>query len=61
MAETGGSSDMGIGLALFFGALAILAAGAMAVTVETQVVAAWSFAAAMAAGALSVAAFHLYE
>ena len=52
---------MGIGLALFFGALAILAAGAMAVTVETQVVAAWSFAAAMAAGTLSVAAFHLYE
>jgi hypothetical protein len=51
---------MGIGLALLFGALAVVAAGAMAATVETQVVAAWSFAGAVVAGTLSVAVVHLY-
>ncbi|PSP52310.1 hypothetical protein BRC67_05155 [Halobacteriales archaeon QH_3_68_24] len=60
MSETAGRSDMGIGLALLFGALAVVAAGGMAVTVETQVVAAWSFAGAVVAGTLSVAVLHLY-
>jgi hypothetical protein len=60
MSETVGQSDMGIGLAMLFGVLAVVAAAAMAVTVETQVVAAWSFAGAVVAGTLSVAALHLY-
>jgi hypothetical protein len=51
---------MGIGLAMLFGVLAVVAAGAMAVTVETQVVSAWSFAGAVVAGILSVAALHIY-
>ena len=60
MNETAGRSDMGIGLALLFGALAVVAAGGMAVTVETQVVAAWSFTGAIGAGTLSVAVLHMY-
>jgi len=60
MSETAGPSDMGIGLGILFGVLAVVAAGAMAVTVETQVVAAWAFAGAMVAGTLAVAAFHIY-
>ena len=60
MTETAGGSDMGTGLALLFGVVAVVAAVGMAVTVETQVVAAWFFAAAMVAGTLAVAAPHLY-
>jgi hypothetical protein len=60
MTETAGESDMGMGLALLFGVVAVVAAVGMAVTVETQVVAAWFFAAAMVAGTLAVAAPHLY-
>jgi hypothetical protein len=51
---------MGIGLSLVFGVLAVVAAGVMAVTVETQIVAAFAFAAAMVAGVLAVAAPHLF-
>jgi hypothetical protein len=61
MSETAGQSDMGIGLAMLFGVLAVVAAGAMAVTVETQVVSAWSFAGAVVAGILAVAALHIYS
>jgi hypothetical protein len=60
MSGTAGPSDMGFGLGILFGVLAVVAAGVMAVTVETQVVAAWAFAGATIAGALSVAAFHIY-
>jgi hypothetical protein len=60
MSGTAGSSDMGFGLGILFGVLAVVAAGVMAVTVETQVVAAWAFAGATIAGVLSVAAFHIY-
>jgi len=60
MSETAGQSDMGIGLAMLFGVLAVVAAAAMAVTVETQIVAAWSFAGAVVAGTLAVAALHIY-
>jgi hypothetical protein len=60
MSETAGPSDMGIGLAMLFGVLAVVAAAAMAVTVENQVVSAWSFAGAVVAGSLAVAALHIY-
>ena len=60
MSETVGGTDMGIGLAMMFTVLAILAAVGMALTVEQQVVAAWLFAAAMVAGTVAVAAPHLY-
>ena len=60
MSEMAERSDMGIGLALFFGVLSVLAAAAMAGTVHTQVVAAWSFAVAMIAGTLAVSALHLF-
>jgi hypothetical protein len=60
MVETAAGSDMGIGLSLVFGVLAVVAAGVMAVTVETQTVAAFAFAAAMIAGVLAVAAPHLF-
>lgn len=61
MSETVGATDLGVGLTMAFGVLASLAAVGMALTVETQVVAAWFFAAAMVAGVLSVAAAHLYR
>lgn len=51
---------MGVGLGFAFVVLAVLAAFGMAVAAEAQVVAAWFFAAAMAAGTLAVAAPHLY-
>jgi hypothetical protein len=60
MEETVGGTDMGIGLAMVFTVLAVVAAIGMAVTVEQQVVAAWLFAAAMVAGTVAVAAPHLY-
>lgn len=60
MSETVGHSDVGIGLALAFGLVAVLAAVAMAVTVHDQVVAGWSFAVAMVAGSLAVAALHVF-
>jgi hypothetical protein len=60
MSETAGRTDMGIGLGLFFGVLAVVAAISMAITVHQQVVAAWSFAAAVVSGILSIAAIHLY-
>ena len=60
MAETVASSDMGFGLAMFFGLLAVVAAGGMYVAADEQVVAGASFAAAMIAGTLAVVAVHLY-
>lgn len=60
MAETVGPTDMGIGLAMVFTVLAVVAAAGMAVAVEFQVVTAWLFAAAMVAGTIAVAAPHVY-
>jgi len=60
MDATAGASDVGFGLTLAFVVVAIGAAVVMAVTVETQVVAAWAFAAATVAGTLAVAAPHLF-
>jgi fructose-specific phosphotransferase system IIC component len=60
MAETVAASDMGIGLAMFFGVLALVGAAGMYVMAAQQVLAAWSFAGAIIAGTLAVAAVHLY-
>ncbi|MGM0591064.1 MAG: DUF7525 family protein [Halobacteriota archaeon] len=56
--QTAGS-DMGIGLALVFGFLAVGAAGAMLVLPD-QLMKAWGFAGAMVAGMLAVLVIHLY-
>lgn len=60
--ETASSTDLGVGYPLVFGALAVLAALGMAVFGFTgdQLAAAWTFAGAMVAGSLSVAAYHVY-
>jgi hypothetical protein len=60
MSETVARSDMGIGLALFFGVLAVVGAGGMFVAADQQIVAGWSFALAMVGGTLAIAAVHLY-
>jgi len=60
MTETATGSDMGIGLGLAFVVVAVVAALGMLVAYSDQVVAGWSFALAMVAGTLSVAAIHLY-
>lgn len=56
------TSDKGLGLAVTFSLLSVLAAAAMLGTglVHFQLAAAWSFAAAMVAGVLAILAIHLY-
>ncbi|MUV88920.1 hypothetical protein GJ629_02600 [Halapricum sp. CBA1109] len=61
MAETATASDMGIGLSMLFGALAIVGAGIMYVAAEDQIVAAGGFGLAVLAGSLSIAALHVYD
>lgn len=60
--ETADSTDKGIGLPVLFGVLAVLGAVGLAVFGITgdQVASGLSFAVAMLAGALSVAAYHRY-
>jgi len=53
------STDKGIGLATLFTLLAVAGAGAMLLAPGGQL-AAWGFAGAMVAGALAVAAVHLF-
>jgi hypothetical protein len=60
MSETAGGSDMDIGLGLAFAVIAVFGAFGMLVAYSDQVVAGWSFALAMIAGTLSIAAIHLY-
>lgn len=69
MAETVQISDKGIGLSLTFGVVTVLATLAMLATSYLaylnddggmQVLSGIAFAAAMLAGGLSVAAFHLF-
>ncbi|MFB6140331.1 MAG: hypothetical protein ABEJ26_07830 [Halosimplex sp.] len=60
MSEVAAGSDMGIGLGLVFAVLAVVGAVGMLVTYHDHVVAGSSFALAMIAGVLSVAAVHLY-
>lgn len=57
MAET---TDKGVGLALAFGALAVVGAGAMLFGGSQQVMA-WGFAAAVTAGAVAVAVVQVYD
>lgn len=61
MTETAAASDMGIGLAMLFGLLAVLGAVTMFVAAEEQSIAAGGFALAIVAGSLSVAALHFYD
>ena len=61
--ETADSTDKGVGIPILFGILAVLGAAGLAVfgITHDQTAAAWSFAVAMIAGALSVAAHHRYS
>lgn len=61
MAETASASDMGIGLSILFGALAVLGAVTMYLAADDQVVAAGGFGLAVLAGSLAVAALHVYD
>ncbi|CCI69575.1 uncharacterized protein NP_0379C [Natronomonas pharaonis DSM 2160] len=61
--ETANSTDKGVGFSMLFGVIAVLGAVGLAVFGVTgdQLAAGWSFAVAVAAGGLSVAAYHLYS
>jgi hypothetical protein len=70
MTETGRASDLGLGLAITFGVVAVLAALATAATsyvsvinddAGLQTIGGLAFAAALLAAGLSVAAVHLFE
>lgn len=60
--ESASTTDKGVGFGLLFGAVAMLAAVALAGfgLSGDQVAAGGSFAVAMLAGALAVAAYHVY-
>jgi len=53
-------SDVGIGLGMVFGVLALFGAAAM-VAGPTRLTVAWGFAAATAAAGVGVVALHLFE
>lgn len=61
--ETANSTDKGIGFPVLFGVIAVLASVGLAVFGITgdQLASGLSFAVAMLAGALSVAAYHRYS
>ncbi|MFQ3317967.1 MAG: hypothetical protein ACI8UR_001415 [Natronomonas sp.] len=61
--ETAASTDMRVGFPLVFGVIAVLGAIAMTVFGITgdQLASGLAFAAAMVAGSLSVAAYHVYS
>lgn len=58
MATSADTTDRGIGLTMLFGALAVLAAAAMAFGAPEQL-AAWGFAGAVTFGCLAVITVHL--
>ncbi|MFW6018014.1 MAG: DUF7525 family protein [Halapricum sp.] len=60
MSDTVGSSDMGIGLGMLFGALALAGAAVMYLAVDDQVFAATGFAVAVIAGSIAIGALHVY-
>jgi hypothetical protein len=60
MTETATGSDMGVGLAMLFGAIALAGAGMMYLAADAQEIAAGGFAVAVLAGGLAVAALHVY-
>lgn len=61
--ESAAATDKGVGFSLALGAVAVL--GAVGLTVfgftGDQSAAGWSFALAMIAGSLAIAAYHVYE
>jgi hypothetical protein len=61
--ESASSTDKRVGFPLVFGFVAVLGAVGMTVFGFTgdQVLSGWSFAAAVLAGSLSVAAYHVYS
>ena len=61
--ETADSTDAGVGVPVLFGIVAVLGAAGLAAFGFTgdQVASGVSFAVAMLAGSLSVAAYHLYS
>jgi len=60
MTETASSSDLGVGLAMAFGALALVGAAVMYLAAEAQQLAAGGFAVAVLAGGLAITALHVY-
>ena len=60
MTETASRSDKGVGLGILFGLLGVGGAVGMLVFASDHLIAGWSFALAMVAGALAIAAIHLY-
>jgi hypothetical protein len=60
--ESTASNDMGVGLSMVFSVIAMLAAVGLAAFGITgdQVASGWSFAIAVLAGTLAVAAYHVY-
>jgi len=61
MATATSDTDLGTGLGLVCGIVAVLAAVTMYLAHADQVLAGWAFAVAVAAGALGIAALHRYE
>lgn len=61
MSESVAATDLGLGLGLFFGVLAVVGAIGMFVTHANHLAAGAGFAIAIVAGALSIAAIHLYD
>jgi hypothetical protein len=61
MTETDSPSDMGVGIALLFGAVTLLGAGTMYLAAADQPIAGGGFALAVLAGSVAIAAIHLYE
>ncbi|WP_435195549.1 DUF7525 family protein [Natronomonas sp. EA1] len=61
--ETAPASDKRIGFSVLFGILGLLGAVVMYVAAMggDQLASGWGFALAMAAGALAIAALHLYD
>lgn len=61
--ETADSTDKGVGVPVLLTVIAVLGAAGLAAFGFTgnQVAAGWSFAIAMIAGALAVAAYHRYS
>jgi len=59
MATASESTDMGIGLTLLFGAIAVLGAGVMAIGAPDEI-AAWGFAAAVVFACLAIVSVHVF-
>jgi hypothetical protein len=61
MSETASQSDLSLGLGLFFGVLAFVGAAGMYLAYANQLIAGASFALAVTAGCLAIAAIHVYD